>query len=157
MQQTHSHTYIHLHGVVWPHTKERLWHSCRWLWEKNGGKRNNMKSKTKSSFYFVSLISVADKKVTRVGVYTRHIWVHIPAYITCVYGICQVRLGRGGACLRLFIATLFRAYKYYFRPSWSGHAIARQLSGFMIWPSHTEIYTHTHIYVDLPYACLCYQ
>lgn len=104
-----------------------------------------MKSKTKSSFYFVSLISVADKKVTRVGVYTRHIWVHIPAYITCVYGICEVRLGRGGACLRLFIATLFRAYKYYFRPSWSGHAIARQLSGFMIWPSHTEIYTYTHI------------
>lgn len=28
-QHTHSHAYIQTLGVLWPHTKEKLWHSCR--------------------------------------------------------------------------------------------------------------------------------
>lgn len=70
-----------------------------------------VKNKAKSGFYFVSLIFLADKsykswrvhKTQAQNVHTIHI------------SIWHVRLGRGlwvgrakyGACLRLFIATLF--------------------------------------------------
>lgn len=114
-------------------TTQKLLHNFLWVFHTHtrtnvqtykGEEKNNMKSKTKSSFYCVSLISVEDKKkkVTKLGVYKPYTYMvrHTYRPVDGTSYICEVRLGRGRACLRLFIATLFGSYKYYFRPSCFG-------------------------------------
>lgn len=118
-----------------------------------GERRNNKKKvKRKSVFTLFPWFQLQTKKLPKLAcIHDTYEYTH--TYTTCAwyvwYMAFEVRLGRAGACLRLFIATLFRAYKYYFRPSWSAHAMGRQLSGFMIWPQHT----HKRVYILYIHMC----
>lgn len=152
---TRTHTYKHLECSGHTYKGEALT-------QLPGGRRNNKKKvKRKSVFTLFPWFQLQTKKLPKLAcIHDTYEYTH--TYTTCAwyvwYMAFEVRLGRAEACLRLFIATLFRAYKYYFRPSWSAHAMGRQLSGFMIWPQHTHkrIYI-VYTYVYLPYAYLCYQ
>lgn len=115
-----------------------------------------MKRKTKSSFYFVSLISVEDKqkKLPNLAcIHHAHMYMvrHTYRPVDGTSYICEVRLGRGKACLRLFIATLFGSYKYYFRPSCFGSCdrqAAKRLYDLGL--THTDIQTVTYLIACMP-------